>query len=57
MKKESHNTNFNNEIMIGFHQIRKSSNSLAEDLQYFDYIARHLNEEHLIPNPIFNPIY
>jgi len=36
MTKENLNPNLENEIIIGFHLIRKSANSLAEDLRYFN---------------------
>jgi hypothetical protein len=43
MTKENLNPNLENEIIIGFHLIRKSANSLAEDLRYFNEIPNYFS--------------
>lgn len=36
-----------NEIIIGFHLIRKSANTLAEDLRYFNQIPKYFSVEQI----------
>ena len=47
MSKETLNPNLENEIIIGFHLIRKSANSLAEDLKYFNQIPKYFSAEQI----------
>lgn len=47
MSKEQLNKNLENEIIIGFHLIRKSANSLAEDLRYFNDIPNYFSSEQI----------
>ena len=37
----------NNEITLAFHLIRKSANSLVEDLRYFNQTPKHFSEEQI----------
>jgi len=48
MTKNKPNPNLENEIIIGFHLIRKSANALAQDLRYFNEIPNHFNAEQTI---------
>jgi len=48
MSKENLNPNLQNEIIIGFHLIRKSANSLVEDLKYFNQIPKYFSDERAI---------
>ena len=41
------NSNLENEIIIGFHLIRKSANSLVEDLKYFNEIPKYFSAEQI----------
>ncbi len=45
MPKQNLNPNLENEIIIGFHLIRKYANSLAQDLRYFKQIPNYFNAE------------
>ena len=45
MPKQNLNPNLENEIIIGFHFIRKSANSLVEDLKYFNQIPNYFSDE------------
>ena len=47
MSKENLNPNLENEIIIGFHLIRKSANSLVEDLKYFNEIPKYFSAEQI----------
>jgi hypothetical protein len=47
MTKENLNPNLENEIIIGFHLIRKSANSLVEDLRYFNQIPKYFSAEQI----------
>ena len=47
MPKQNLNSNLENEIIIGFHLIRKSANSLAEDLKYFNEIPKYFSAEQI----------
>ncbi len=47
MRNKNLNPNLENEIIIGFHLIRKSANSLAQDLRYFNEIPRYFNAEQI----------
>jgi hypothetical protein len=47
MPKQNLNPNLENEIIIGFHLIRKSANSLAEDLKYFNQIPKYFSAEQI----------
>ena len=47
MTKENLNPNLENEIIIGFHLIRKSANSLVEDLKYFNEIPKYFSAEQI----------
>jgi hypothetical protein len=47
MTKENLNPNLQNEIIIGFHLIRKSANSLVEDLRYFNQIPKYFTAEQI----------
>ena len=47
MTKETLNPNLENEIIIGFHLIRKSANSLVEDLRYFNQIPKYFSAEQI----------
>jgi hypothetical protein len=47
MSKETLNPNLENEIIIGFHLIRKSANSLVEDLKYFNQIPKYFSAEQI----------
>ena len=47
MPKQNLNPNLENEIIIGFHLIRKSANSLAEDLKYFNEIPKYFSAEQI----------
>lgn len=38
-----HNKNLDNEVLIGFHLIRKSANSLIADLKYFHEVPNYFN--------------
>jgi len=48
MPKENLNPNLENEIIIGFHLIRKSANSLAQDLGYFNEIPKYFTAEQVV---------
>ena len=45
MPNQNLNCNLENEIIIGFHLIRKSANSLVEDLKYFNQIPNYFSDE------------
>lgn len=45
MTKE--NPKLQSEIIIGFHLIRKSANSLVEDLRYFNQIPKYFSNEQI----------
>jgi len=47
MSKQNLNCNLENEIIIGFHLIRKSANSLVEDLKYFNEIPKYFSAEQI----------
>ena len=47
MPKQNLNPNLENEIIIGFHLIRKSANSLADDLKYFNEIPKYFSAEQI----------
>jgi hypothetical protein len=47
MTKENLNPNLQNEIIIGFHLIRKSANALAQDLHYFNEIPKYFTAEQI----------
>ena len=47
MSKQNLNCNLENEIIIGFHLIRKSANSLVEDLKYFNEIPQYFSAEQI----------
>ncbi len=47
MSKQNLNCNLENEIIIGFHLIRKSANSLVEDLKYFNEIPQYFSHEQI----------
>ncbi len=48
MKNQNPNSNLENEIIIGFHLIRKSATSLAEDLKYFNEIPNHFSDAQIV---------
>jgi len=41
------NKNSQNETLIGFHFIRKSANSLAQDLRYFQDVPNHFSDSQI----------
>jgi hypothetical protein len=45
MPEKNLNPNLENEIIIGFHLIRKSAHALAEDLVYFKEIPKYFTAE------------
>jgi len=45
MSEKNLNPNLENEIIIGFHLIRKSANSLVQDLRYFKQIPNYFTAE------------
>ncbi len=47
MSKEQLNKNLKNETLIGFHLIRKSANSLSEDLKYFNKIPNYFSNSQI----------
>jgi len=48
MPKQNLNLKLQNEIIIGFHLIRKSANSLVEDLKYFNEIPKYFSAEQIV---------
>jgi hypothetical protein len=46
--KNSLNPNIENEIIIGFHFIRKSANALAGDLRHFNEIPKYFTAEQVV---------
>ena len=47
MRNKNLNPNLENEIIIGFHLIRKSANSLAQDLRYFNEIPKYFTAQQI----------
>jgi hypothetical protein len=47
MPNQNLNPDLQNEIMIGFHLIRKLANSLIEDLRYFNEIPKYFSAEQI----------
>ena len=47
MTEKNLNPNLENEIIIGFHLIRKSANSLVEDLKYFNQIPKYFSDQQI----------
>jgi hypothetical protein len=47
MPEKNLNPNLENEIIIGFHLIRKSANSLVEDLRYFNQIPKYFSAQQI----------
>ena len=47
MPEKNLNPNLENEIIIGFHLIRKSANALVEDLRYFNQIPKYFSAEQI----------
>ena len=47
MPEKNLNCNLENEIIIGFHLIRKSANALVEDLRYFSQSPKYFSAEQI----------
>ncbi|MES2676902.1 MAG: hypothetical protein V4612_01130 [Pseudomonadota bacterium] len=47
MPEKNLNPNLENEIIIGFHLIRKSANSLLDDLKYFNQIPKYFSAQQI----------
>ena len=48
MSNKKLNPKLENEIIIGFHLIKKSVNSLIDDLKYFNKIPEYFSDEQIV---------